>query len=145
VLLLGGLGLVLSSSSAPTKGTPGVLASVSAVPSESNATSGAASVPTAPAAPIEVVIRIETTPPKAHVFVAGEDHGVSPVDLRLLRSSEVTEVELRRDGYVTQVEKVTPETDQKLKLTLIAVPVRGAAPPPPPKPSASANPYRRFD
>jgi hypothetical protein len=100
--------------------------------------------PAAPAVPAEVVIRIETTPQKAHVFIAGEDRGASPLDLRLPRSASTTNVEIRRDGYVTQVEKIAPETDQKLKLTLVAVPpaapVQAA-----PKASASANPYRRFD
>jgi hypothetical protein len=104
----------------------------------------APAAPTLPAAPAEVVIRIETSPSKAHVFVAGEDRGVSPVDLHVARGTAVTELEIRRDGYVTQVEKVTPETDQKLKLTLVAA-SRAATPKAAVSAAASANAYRRFD
>jgi serine/threonine-protein kinase len=101
-----------------------------------------------PAPPAEVVIRIETSPAKAHVLVAGEDRGVSPIDLHVPRSSDATDIEIRSDGYQTQREKVTPETDQKIKLTLVPVPARatvGTKPIATATATATANPYRRFD
>jgi len=139
-LLLAGVALILLSRRPPANEQP-----TARGPADSSAAVTAAptpSLPAPPALPAEVVIRIETTPPKAHVFVAGEARGVSPVELRLARGTTATNVELRRDGYVTQVEKVTPETDQKLKLTLVAVVAAGRVAP---KASASAAAYRRFD
>ena len=112
-----------------------------APPSATTVLAPPSSAPAPPATPADVVIRIETTPSKARVFVGGEDRGLSPVELRMPRATEVTEVEIRRDGYQTQREKVTPETDQKIKLTLVPAAAKGAAP----KGSVSGNPYKRFD
>ena len=143
-VLIGVLALVLGSRSPPAKESRAT-AAVSAAAVGSSADSPA---PAPAAAPASVVIRIETTPPKAHVFVAGEDRGLSPVDLRLPRGTESTDVEIRREGYLPLVEKVVPETDAKVKVTLVAapLPVRAAAKPSAAvSPPASANAYKRFD
>jgi serine/threonine-protein kinase len=149
VLLLGIVGLAASYARAPDP-KPKPVAQGSAAPTAAMtadpmpALPAATPVAVAAAIPSEVVIRIETSPPKAHVFLAGEDRGVSPVDLRLARGTEVTALEIRRDGYVTQVEKVTPEMDQKLKLTLVPA-AKGPAPKATASAAAGANTYRRFD
>jgi eukaryotic-like serine/threonine-protein kinase len=146
LLLFSVVGLAVCSRPPATKELP-----IARVPVEAPATATVdptLSLPAAaatPAPPSDVVIRIETSPSKAHVFVAGEDRGTSPVELRLARGTDVTEVEIRRDGYVTQVEKVTPETDQKLKLTLVAAAAPGRPAAPKPSAAASGNAYRRFD
>ncbi|MEA2746211.1 MAG: eukaryotic-like serine/threonine-protein kinase [Myxococcales bacterium] len=150
MVVLAGMGVVVASRNAPADPTRTSAAIQPAAVVEKSATSSvvtasaAAPAPAAPAAvvaPAEVVIRIETTPPKAHVFVGGDDRGLSPIELRMPRATAATEVEIRRDGYQTQRETVTPETDQKIKLTLVPAPIKGAAP----KANASANPYKRFD
>ena len=142
VLLLGTVGLVVASRRATAQvstAAPDLRAPES--PPNASATGAAPAPPAVSSLPAEVVIRIETTPAKAHVFLGGEERGLSPVELRMPRGTDIREVEIRRDGYQTQHEKVAPETDQKIKLTLVATAPKGAAP----KPVASANPYRRFE
>jgi hypothetical protein len=102
---------------------------------------------TAPAASATpAVLHIETTPPKARVFVGGTDRGLSPIDVRVDRSSQAVAIEIKRDGYQTLTDSVVPDVDQRMRLTLIPIPVAVGAPPAP-RPSASAKgaPYRRFD
>jgi hypothetical protein len=152
VVVLAGVGVVVASRNADAGKTPVtteqppvvmekadlpavVAASAPAVPAASP------SAPSAPSAPTEVVIRIETTPPKAHVYIGGDDRGLSPIELRMPRATAATEIEIRRDGYQAQRETITPETDQRIKLTLVPTAIKGA----PPKAVPSANPYKRFD
>jgi serine/threonine-protein kinase len=134
-------GAVASSSAQPS-------ASASAALAPAPAPASAAPEPSAvvaPAAP--VVLRVETSPAKAHVFVGGTDRGLSPLDVRIDRGTEAVVLEIKRDGYQTLSEPVVPDVDQRLRLTLVpTTPAVGAAAPPP-KPSASAKgaPYHRFD
>jgi eukaryotic-like serine/threonine-protein kinase len=119
-----------------------------------------------PGSPTEVVVHVDTKPAGARVVVAGEDRGESPIDLRLARGAAPVSVEVRRQGYVTIAQSVTPDADQKVLIALTPVPNRGrpAARPSSPKtsspPSATAAPaapptapptpsptssFRRFD
>jgi serine/threonine-protein kinase len=101
----------------------------------------------------EAVVHIDTTPPSAHVFVAGSDRGATPVEVRLARGSDPVALEIRKTGYVTVTEKVVPDEDQRLVLTLSpASPSRhpGAKNPPPSltrvRPSAAApDGFTRFE
>jgi serine/threonine-protein kinase len=101
---------------------------------------------TAPHAPTtatsdQATVRIETIPSKASVFVNGTSKGVTPLDLKLPKGATPVDVELRHGGYQTLKERVVPDVDQKLRLTLVAT----APTPRAPAPSASAGPYYRFE
>ena len=100
--------------------------------------------PSASVAPIDatVALHIETTPPKAHVFVSGTDRDLSPLDVRVERGPVAVVIEIKRDGYQVLSESVVPDVDQRLRLTLLVSQGGGPA-----RPAASAKggPYRRFD
>jgi serine/threonine-protein kinase len=66
----------------------------------------------------ETVLHIETVPPHAAIFVGGVKKGTAPYDLNLPRSNSPVIVELRIPGYQTAKERVTPDVNQKLKITL---------------------------
>jgi serine/threonine protein kinase len=148
VLILGVLGVWLATrnqpSDVPTVPTAGAdpSASVSAAVAAPSI-SAAPEPPVTAAAVTDVVIHVETVPSKAHVLIGGEDRGLSPVDIRLPKSSDALDLELRHDGYQSTHDKITPDADQKLKLTL--APAAGAAPRTTPAASAATNPYKRFD
>jgi hypothetical protein len=131
----------------------------------------ASAVSSAPEAPIAmaplatdsvVVIRVETNPPAAHVFLGGEDRGSTPVDVRLPRGQGRTSMDIRRAGFATLTQEIVPDQDQRLLLTLAPIVLMHrplptakpsampAAPPPPvPTTSAAAQPastgFHRFD
>jgi eukaryotic-like serine/threonine-protein kinase len=86
-------------------------------------------------------VHLETSPAKATIYVNNTKKGVSPFDLKLTKSSEPVIIEIRHPGYQTLKERVVPDMNQKLKLTL--APAHGA--PPAPAPAASSVPYHRFD
>jgi serine/threonine-protein kinase len=115
--------------------------------------------------PAEVSVHVETKPTGARVVVGGTDRGETPLDLRLPRGSGPVSIEVRRQGYVTIAQPITPDADQKVLVALTPVPVRGrpaarpsktvsgaptgAAPParPPAAPTSTAGApgFRRFD
>jgi hypothetical protein len=84
----------------------------------------------------ETTLHIETVPVHATIFVGGVKKGVAPVELKLPRSADPLTVELRHPGYQTLKERVVPDVNQKLKLTLVAV--RGTAP-------TGSVPYHKFE
>ncbi len=86
--------------------------------------------------PEETSIMIDTIPSKATVSIGGTKMGVSPLEIKVPKSDEQLVLEIKRPGYVTLKEKVTPNLNQRLKLTLVAA--KGAAP-------AASNPYRKFE
>jgi serine/threonine-protein kinase len=109
----------------------------SAPPVETAAAPSPAESASAAAAPMKVVLHIETLPSKALVLVDGVKHGVSPTDLRLEKRDSAVTVEIRHAGYLTVKEKIVPDVNQKLRLTLVPVPQQGGA--------ATATPFHRFD
>ena len=118
----------------PSSSTPATPATApSDIPSASASVAPSASVPAAPA---KVVLHIETVPSKAIVLVNGAKQGLSPADLRLDQSDEPVTVEIRHVGYVTVKERVVPDVNQKLRLTLVPM-QQGTA--------ATATPFHRFD
>jgi hypothetical protein len=123
---------------ATASGPPAPAPPLASSPAPSLATSSVAASASAASAG-EVVLRVETVPPKARVFVAGDDKGLSPVDVRVPRGAATLALTIRRDGYKTLEEQVVPETDQKLRLTLTP---SGAAQA---KPAGTTGGYHRFD
>ena len=110
-------------------------ASAAAASSESPAASASAAPSALAQLPTKVTLHIETVPSKAIVLVNGTKHGHSPTDLHLEQSDDPVTVEIRHVGYVTVREKIVPDVNQKLRLTL--VPAQGAA--------ATGTPFHRFD
>ena len=90
----------------------------------------------APAAE-ETILHIETVPAHATVFIGGAKKGVAPIDLTLPRNSEPITVELRHPGYQTLKERVVPDVNQKLKLTLAAAHGPGTT-------TTASAPYHKF-
>lgn len=114
-----------------------------APPPPSSAPAAVEPAPTARAtvqAPVEeVLLHIETVPSHAPIFVAGNKMGMSPLDIRMPKRTDSFTLEIRHAGYQTLRERVVPDVNQKLKLTLVAA--AGAAPPAAPPASA---PYHKF-
>jgi hypothetical protein len=90
-------------------------------------------------------VRIETTPPGARVVVAGQERGDTPYDLRLARSSSEVKIELRRAGFVSLGQPVIPDKDQKLVLTMQAIPRMKPVAKPKPSATSTGGGFRRFD
>lgn len=86
----------------------------------------------------ETLLHIETVPSRATIFVAGNKMGMSPLDIRMPRRSDTLTLEIRRPGYQTLKERVVPDVNQRLKLTLIAA--GNAAPA-----AAASAPYHKFE
>jgi len=103
----------------------------------------------------EVLVQIESRPGGAHVYLNGEDRGATPVALRLARGGAPVMLEVRRAGYLTTLQAVIPDNDQKILLALqpAAAPVAphaaGKAPPrnrgAPPPAAPQGSGFRRFD
>ena len=80
-------------------------------------------------------MHIDTVPAKATIYVNGAKKGVSPLDIKLAKGTTPVNVEIRQQGFVTIKEKVVPDANQKLRITLTPGPVS----------SAGGQPYHRFD
>lgn len=74
--------------------------------------------PTVAPAASDVVLKIVSEPSGATLLVAGEERGKTPLELKLPRGSEPVELTLRRDGYDDAVEKVTPDENQRFRVSL---------------------------
>lgn len=91
-----------------------------------------------PAAAEETVVHIETVPTHAMILIGGAKKGISPIDLKVPRSADAVIVEIRHAGYQTLKEKLVPDQNQRLKLTLVAAREPGSAP-------ASSAPFHKFE
>jgi hypothetical protein len=94
------------------------------------------------------LVRVESTPSGAEVWVDGVREGLTPLDLRRARAESPSVVELRSSGRAVAKKTVVPNADQKLVFELPPnrTPARagaeGAAPrgaAPQPKPWAKWN------
>jgi eukaryotic-like serine/threonine-protein kinase len=75
-----------------------------------------------------VTLDIESTPPGARVLVDGTERGVTPLALALPHSERAIEVTLALDGYRDVVEQITPDVNQRVRLSLVRGPA-GRRPP----------------
>ncbi|HEY1960498.1 MAG TPA: serine/threonine-protein kinase [Polyangiaceae bacterium] len=123
-------------------------AAATAPPATATASATATAAPTA-TAPASVTITIESIPPGATVFSSDQELGPTPYTLTLAKSDAPVDVEVRKDGFVTQRESLVPNVEQRIRLTLPrAAPVMHVAPASHPKPQPSATPgggFHRFD
>jgi serine/threonine-protein kinase len=90
------------------------------------------------AADDETVLHIDTVPSRATILIDGAKKGLSPLDLRLPKSGEAVMVEIRQKGYLPLKERVVPDVNQRLKLTLVAVKGPVTAP-------TGSAPYHKFE
>jgi Protein kinase domain/PEGA domain len=67
-----------------------------------------------------IVLSIVSEPTGARVFIAGSDRGTTPLDLELDRGFQPLEVTVSLDGYLDAVERVTPDLNQRLRVSLSA-------------------------
>jgi hypothetical protein len=74
--------------------------------------------PGPPPAPTEVVIRIESRPAGAKVYLDGEEKGRAPVDLRMPVRDAPAALQLKSRGYSTLSQELRLDRDQTLLLTL---------------------------
>jgi serine/threonine-protein kinase len=121
---------------ATTASAPAISASSAPAPS----TTAAASV----------AVRVESTPDGASVFAFGRVAGTTPYVLDVPKSDEAFEIEVRKDGFVTQKESIVPNMEQRVRLTLPAASrVQIARPQGTTKPTTSATAtaggFHRFD
>jgi hypothetical protein len=98
-----------------------VIASASALPVNDVPAPPASSMIAAalPAPAEETELHIETVPTRATIVIAGTKKGVSPLDLKLPKGREAITIEIRRAGFQTLKERVVPDVNQRLKLTLL--------------------------
>lgn len=110
-------------SSEPTPAVPVVAsAPASVAPAPANEGPAPAAVDkTSGAVPVEeALLHIDTVPTHAMIVIAGTKKGFSPLDLTLPKSGDALIVEIRHAGYQTIKERVVPDVNQRLKLTLVA-------------------------
>jgi len=133
------------------------------------APAAATAAPQIPAAK-KITVNLATNPAGARVRVNGVEKGVTPIDLAFDPSETEIVVEIEKNGYKLEREKLVPSVDQKLTISLaveapasasaVASATAAAPPPalprggvvvrPPPtstgKPTATAAPgFQRFD
>jgi serine/threonine-protein kinase len=72
----------------------------------------------AAAVPATVSVAVASIPSGAEVVVGGDVRGVTPTTLMLERGATPVDIELRADGHVTTSERLIPDVDQRLRVTL---------------------------
>ena len=97
-------------------------ASASAAPATAPAPTVAAAVPASDDGKVEV--RVDSNPPGAEVFRAGEGEplGTTPLVTRLPRSSEMVRFELRKEGFLTAGQEARLDHDAYLTIGLAPAP-----------------------
>lgn len=128
---------------------PTVAASIPATTSAPAIAASSAPAPSATAA-ASVAVRVESTPDGANVFVSGRALGTTPYVLDAPKSDDAFEIEVRKDGFVTQRESIVPNVEQRVRLTLPAAPRAQTARPQgttkaTPSATATAGGFHRFD
>ena len=124
--------------SVPSLPLPSATTMTSAVVREMASTSA---TPIAAPIPAVVSLHVETNPQGAHLSVDGAERGQPPVDLQITRSELPLKIQVRHVGYRTLEQTIVPNVDQRLVLTLVALP----APKHPTEKAPATSPYRRFD
>jgi serine/threonine-protein kinase len=102
-------------------------------------------IPAPPAREETSRVQIDTVPPGATIVSNGVTLGTSPTEVHLPKGTEPVMLEIQRPGFQPLKERVVPDVDQRLRLTLIPARTQQAQPRAQPAPSPSANPYHRFD
>ena len=89
-----------------------------APPPETAAAEPAPAPAPAASATAEVSLEIVTNPPGAEILVDGKGRGRSPVAIVLPRGKQPVSLEVRRRGFVTLRQMVSPDIDQRVVLDL---------------------------
>lgn len=76
------------------------------------------SATTGPAEPLEIALKVDSTPAGAQVEIAGRPAGLTPLLVRLPKSQEAVLLRIFREGHADAHEAVTPNVDQRVRVTL---------------------------
>jgi hypothetical protein len=101
------------------KGEPPVIAPATTPPAPTQ-TEAAPKIEAAPPPkkPSRVKLRIQSRPSEVDVYLNGEKIGTTPEAVRVPRSDEPIELELRARGFLPEKVKVTPTDDALVKVSL---------------------------
>lgn len=99
--------------------------------------------PAAPPAASEVLIKVVSDPAGATLLVDGVEKGPTPIEVKLPRGDKAVELTLKREGYADAVEKVTPDENQRFRVSLTRAKAKGGGGAVPVKPSGGG--FHRFD
>ena len=88
-----------------------------------------------------VTINVISVPDGATVVVQGEDKGTTPLSLSFAKGGETVEITLKRDGYTDAVERVTPDVNQRVRVTLAKKKVGAGTP----QGGKTVGGFHRFD
>jgi serine/threonine-protein kinase len=88
----------------------------------------------------ETLVHVETVPSHSAVLVDGTRKGVSPVDIHIAKSQKAVTIELQHVGYYTQKQRVVPDMNQKLIVTMVPIPAAQPA-----GSGSGKKPFKRFD
>ncbi len=80
------------------------------------------------AAPEQVVIDLTSQPPGAGVWIDEQYHGDTPVSVILPRAEEPAKLRLQLVGHDALEQTLVPNVDQRLSLSLVALPVPASSP-----------------
>ncbi len=81
--------------------------------------------PPAPPVASEVVFKVVSNPAGATLLVDGVEKGPTPIEVKLPRGDQAVELTLRREGYADAVEKVTPDENQRFRVSLTREKAKG--------------------
>ncbi len=65
-----------------------------------------------------VSVSLASTPTGAEVMIDGESRGVTPTTIVLERGADPVDVELHAEGHLVTTERLIPDVDQRLRVTL---------------------------
>ncbi len=68
--------------------------------------------------PRMVSVSLASTPTGAEVMIDGESRGVTPTTIVLERGADPVDVELHAEGHLVTTERLIPDVDQRLRVTL---------------------------
>ncbi len=103
-----------------------------------------------PKAAPTVVLDIGSTPSGARVLIDGKDKGTTPLEIALTKSSEQVELRLKHEGFADASEKLTPDMNQRVQVSLSRVGAEEKKKPSrvyvvTPKPKPTGGGFHRFD
>ena len=109
----------------------GLLAIVLSIPKSSGATlargAGALRVASfaipkravvAPAAATEILIKVVSKPEGATLSIDGKERGPTPIEVTLPKSDAPVELTLKLEGYDDAIDKITPDENQRFRVSL---------------------------
>jgi serine/threonine-protein kinase len=95
---------------------------------------------TTEAAPDTITLSIDTVPTHGTIVLDGKKMGTAPLELQVPKGKTEMLLEIQRAGYVTLKERIVPDMNQRLKLSLVAAKGAGGK-----GGAKNDNPYKKFE